>query len=196
MAWRNSGSGCAAGQCRAQWTERSGRALPSKTSRSPQGKQRQARRDGWKTQRRQVRGRPRIVCSRIVPYPKSGCRSAYCASLQFITVPGGAVLRSCKKTKRKIMAHLKQRAETHSHSLFVLLIFQTCLVGYPTPGYPSAPVPPQAPDAAPLPPLPQHAPAQPTTVEWDCSSHPRPSSSSLLWRSIVCLILELLSADS
>ncbi|GFH07278.1 hypothetical protein HaLaN_02060 [Haematococcus lacustris] len=47
-----------------------------KASRSPQGKQRQERRDGWNTSRRQV-----------------------------IKVPGGAVLRGCKKTKRKLLAH-------------------------------------------------------------------------------------------
>ncbi|KAJ9505265.1 hypothetical protein QJQ45_011631 [Haematococcus lacustris] len=43
-------------------------------------------------------------------------------------------------------------------SLFALRIFLTCLVGYPTPGFPSAPQPqavqpPQPPDAPPLPPL-------------------------------------------
>ncbi|GFH16365.1 hypothetical protein HaLaN_12768 [Haematococcus lacustris] len=55
-----------------------------------------------------------------------------------IKVPGGAVLRRCKKTKRKLKAHFQLRAEIHSQlriiaSLFVLRIFLTCLVGYPTP---------------------------------------------------------------
>ncbi|GFH29767.1 hypothetical protein HaLaN_28485, partial [Haematococcus lacustris] len=29
-------------------------------------------------------------------------------------VPGGAVLRGCKKTKRKLLAHFQLRAEVHS----------------------------------------------------------------------------------
>ncbi|KAJ9531989.1 hypothetical protein QJQ45_003694 [Haematococcus lacustris] len=56
-----------------------------KASRSAQGKQLQERRDGWNTHRRQV-----------------------------IKVPGGAVLRGCKKTKRKLMAHFQLRAGVHS----------------------------------------------------------------------------------
>ncbi|GFH11692.1 hypothetical protein HaLaN_07235, partial [Haematococcus lacustris] len=47
-------------------------------SRSPQGKQGQERRDGWNTRRRQV-----------------------------IKVPEGAVLRGCKKTRRKLREHLR-----------------------------------------------------------------------------------------
>ncbi|KAJ9509855.1 hypothetical protein QJQ45_011552 [Haematococcus lacustris] len=80
-----------------------------------------------------------------------------------IKVPEGAVLRGCKKTRRKLREHLRLRAEIHSQlrviaSLLVLRIFLTCLVGYPTPGFPSAPQPPavqppQPPDAPPLPPL-------------------------------------------
>ncbi|GFH33226.1 hypothetical protein HaLaN_32564, partial [Haematococcus lacustris] len=31
-----------------------------------------------------------------------------------IKVPGGAVLRGCKKTKRKLMAHFQLRAGVHS----------------------------------------------------------------------------------
>ncbi|KAJ9508515.1 hypothetical protein QJQ45_012045 [Haematococcus lacustris] len=74
-----------------------------KASRSSQGKQRQERRDGWTTRRRQV-----------------------------IKVPEGAVLRGCKKTRRKLREHLRLRAEIHSQlrliaSLFVLRIFLTCL---------------------------------------------------------------------
>ncbi|KAJ9517807.1 hypothetical protein QJQ45_004144 [Haematococcus lacustris] len=70
-----------------------------KASRSPQGKQRQERRDGWNTSRRQV-----------------------------FKVPGGAVLRGCKKTKRKLLAHFQLRAEVHSQlcviaSLFVLRMY-------------------------------------------------------------------------
>ncbi|KAJ9526082.1 hypothetical protein QJQ45_009558 [Haematococcus lacustris] len=68
--------------------------------RSPQCKQRQARRDGWNTSRRQA----------------------------------------CKKTKRKLRAHLQLRAEVHSQlraiaSLFVLRLFLTCL---PAPAQPAS----------------------------------------------------------
>ncbi|KAJ9517823.1 hypothetical protein QJQ45_004129 [Haematococcus lacustris] len=68
---------------------------------TPPGKQREERRAEWKTQRRQV-----------------------------ITVPGGAALCGCKKTKRKLKAHFQLRAEIHSQlriiaSLFVLRIFLT-----------------------------------------------------------------------
>ncbi|KAJ9528883.1 hypothetical protein QJQ45_000449 [Haematococcus lacustris] len=141
-----------------------------KVSRSAQGKQRQERRDGWTTRRRQV-----------------------------IKVPEGAVLRGCKKTRRKLREHLRLRAEIHSQlrliaSLFVLRIFLTCLVGYPTPGCASAPQPPavqppQPPDAPPLPPLPSRAPAQPAPAhpasmecdndsdsESDCGSEPESES--------------------
>ncbi|KAJ9505426.1 hypothetical protein QJQ45_009479 [Haematococcus lacustris] len=124
---------------------------------SPPSKQREERRAEWKTQRRQV-----------------------------IKVPGNAVLRGCKKTKRKLKAHLQLMAGVHSQlrviaSLFVLRIFLTCLVGYPTPGYRSAPTPPAvqpplAPDAAPLPPLPPRAPAQPASMamDWEPEAEPDP----------------------
>ncbi|KAJ9532103.1 hypothetical protein QJQ45_003824 [Haematococcus lacustris] len=118
-----------------------------------------------------------------------------------IKVPEGAVLRGCKKTRRKLREHLRLRAEIHSQlrviaSLFVLRIFLTCLVAYPTPGFPSAPQPPvvqppQPPDAPPLPALPpqapaQPAPAQPASMEFDtdsdsesdCDSEPEPQSDS------------------
>ncbi|KAJ9509001.1 hypothetical protein QJQ45_001450 [Haematococcus lacustris] len=140
-----------------------------KASRSAQGKQRQDRRDGWTTRRRQV-----------------------------IKVPEGAVLRGCKKTRRKLREHLRLRSEIHSQlrfiaSLFVLRTVLTCLVGYPTPGFPSAPQPPavqppQPPDAPPLPPRApaQPAPAQPASMEFDtdsdsesdCDSEPEPQSDS------------------
>ncbi|KAJ9523591.1 hypothetical protein QJQ45_007334 [Haematococcus lacustris] len=153
--------------------KRKGSDKKHKASRSAQGKQRQDRRDGWTTRRRQV-----------------------------IKVPEGAVLRGCKKTRRKLREHLRLRAEIHSQlrviaSLFVLRIFLTCLVGYPTPGSPSAPQPPavqppQPPDAPPLPPLPPRAPAQPAQPalpasmecdtdidsESDCGSEPEPQSDS------------------
>ncbi|KAJ9528522.1 hypothetical protein QJQ45_020508 [Haematococcus lacustris] len=118
-----------------------------------------------------------------------------------IKVPEGAVLRGCKKTRRKLREHLRLRAETHSQlrviaSMFVLRIFLTCLVGYPSPGYLSAPQPPavqppQPPDAPPLPVLPPRAPAQPAPAqpasmecdtdsdsESDCDSEPEPQSDS------------------
>ncbi|KAJ9516508.1 hypothetical protein QJQ45_011141 [Haematococcus lacustris] len=153
--------------------KRKGSDKKRKVSRSAQGKQRQARRDGWATRQRQV-----------------------------IKVPEGAVLRGCKKTRRKLREHLRLRAEIHSQlrfiaSLFVLRIFLTCLVGYPTPGSPSAPQPPavqppQPLDAPPLPPLPPRAPAQPahpaqpasmecdsdSDSESDCDSDPEPQSDS------------------
>ncbi|KAJ9515542.1 hypothetical protein QJQ45_021641 [Haematococcus lacustris] len=153
--------------------KRKGSDKKHKVSRSAQGKQRQDRRDGWTTRRRQV-----------------------------IKVPEGAVLRGCKKTRRKLREHLRLRAEIHSQlrfiaSLFVLRICLTCLVGYPTPGSPSAPQPPavqppKPPDAPPLPPLPPRAPAQPaqpaqpasmecdtdSDSESDCGSEPEPQSDS------------------
>ncbi|KAJ9531372.1 hypothetical protein QJQ45_006826 [Haematococcus lacustris] len=118
-----------------------------------------------------------------------------------IKVPEGEVLRGCKKTRRKLREHLRLRADIHSQlrviaSLFVLRIFLTCLVGYPSPGYASAPQPPavqppQPPDAPPLPPLPPRAPAQPAPAqpasmecdndsdsESDCGSEPEPQSDS------------------
>ncbi|KAJ9511017.1 hypothetical protein QJQ45_002813 [Haematococcus lacustris] len=54
-----------------------------------------------------------------------------------------------------------------------------CLVGYPTPGFRSAPTPPAvqpplAPDAAPLPPLPMRAPAQPASMDMDWEPEPDP----------------------
>ncbi|KAJ9513794.1 hypothetical protein QJQ45_020870 [Haematococcus lacustris] len=129
------------------------------------------------------------------------CQNGNFAWLQVIKVPEGAVLRGCKKTRRKLRDHLRLRAEIHSQlrviaSLFVLRIFLTCLVGYPTPGSPSAPQPPavqppQPPDAPPLPPLPSRAPAQPAPAqpasmecdtdsdcESDCDSDPEPQSDS------------------
>ncbi|GFH06270.1 hypothetical protein HaLaN_00874 [Haematococcus lacustris] len=77
--------------------EKKGPPKKLNASRSPQGKQRQERRNGWDTSRRQV-----------------------------IKVPGSAVLRGCKKTKRKLMAHSQLRVIT---SLFELKTFLTCLVG-------------------------------------------------------------------
>ncbi|KAJ9509528.1 hypothetical protein QJQ45_001976 [Haematococcus lacustris] len=123
--------------------------------RTPPAKQREERRAEWNTQRRQV-----------------------------IKVPGGAVLRGCKKTKRKLLAHFQLRAGIHSQlrviaSLYVLRIFLTCLVGHSTTGYPSAPTPPavqppRALDAAPLPPLPLRVPAQPASMDMDWEPEPDP----------------------
>ncbi|KAJ9532631.1 hypothetical protein QJQ45_010740 [Haematococcus lacustris] len=105
-------------------------------------------------------------------------------AVRVIKVPGGAVLRGCKKTRRKLLAHFQLRAGIHSQlrviaSLYVLRIFLTCLVGYCTPGYPSAPTPPavqppSALDAAPLPPLPLRVPAQPASMEMDWAPEVEP----------------------
>ncbi|KAJ9515237.1 hypothetical protein QJQ45_002368 [Haematococcus lacustris] len=144
--------------------KRKGSDKKHKVSRSAQGKQRQDRRDGWTTRRRQV-----------------------------IKVPEGAVLRGCKKTRRKLREHLRLRAEIHSQlrviaSLFVLRIFLTCLVGYPTPGSPSAPQPPavqppQPPDAPPLPPLPPQAPRSGQAATQPAASEPGPSTPQPAKRS-------------
>ncbi|KAL6752747.1 hypothetical protein V8C86DRAFT_563899 [Haematococcus lacustris] len=60
--------------------KRKGSDKKQKASRSPQGKQRQERRDGCTTRRRQV--------------------------------PEGAVLRGCKKTRRKLREHLRPAHHT------------------------------------------------------------------------------------
>ncbi|GFH32296.1 hypothetical protein HaLaN_31493, partial [Haematococcus lacustris] len=51
--------------------QKQGLAKKLKASRSPQGKRRQERRDGWGTKRRQVKGRHRVVCPRTVCVPAS-----------------------------------------------------------------------------------------------------------------------------
>ncbi|KAJ9531206.1 hypothetical protein QJQ45_006645 [Haematococcus lacustris] len=91
------------------------------------------------------------------------------------------MLRGCKETKRKLKAHLQLRAGVHSQLRVILHIFLTCLVGYPTPGYRSAPTPPavqppQAPDAAPLSLLPMRAPAWPASMamDWEPELEPEP----------------------
>ncbi|KAJ9515533.1 hypothetical protein QJQ45_021650 [Haematococcus lacustris] len=132
----------------------------------------------------------------LTPPCALACQNGNLAWLQVIKVPEGAVLRGCKKTRRKLREHLRLRAEIHSQlrfiaSLFVLRIFLTCLVGYPTPGSPSPPQPPAVqpphpPDAPPIPPLPPRAPAQPASMECDtdsdsesdCGSEPEPQSDS------------------
>ncbi|GFH29222.1 hypothetical protein HaLaN_27854, partial [Haematococcus lacustris] len=62
--------------------QKKGPAKKLKASCSRQGKQRQDRRNGWETKRRQV-----------------------------IKVSGVAVLRGCNETKHKLLAHLQLRAE-------------------------------------------------------------------------------------
>ncbi|KAJ9512553.1 hypothetical protein QJQ45_018941 [Haematococcus lacustris] len=75
---------------------------------------------------------PHCLCPRIVSWPvEVACQNADCAWPQVIKVPEGAVLRGCKKTRRKLRAHLQLRAEIHSQlrviaSLFVLRFFLTC----------------------------------------------------------------------
>ncbi|KAJ9509355.1 hypothetical protein QJQ45_001812 [Haematococcus lacustris] len=119
------------------------------------------------------------------PVPRSKIRFRLKArENKVIKVPGGAVLRGCKKTRRKLLAHFQLRAGIHSQlrviaSLYVLRIFLTCLIGYSTQGYPSAPTPPavqppRALDAAPLPPLPLRVPAQPASMEMDWAPEPDP----------------------
>ncbi|KAJ9526068.1 hypothetical protein QJQ45_009524 [Haematococcus lacustris] len=115
--------------------------------------------------------------------------------------PRGRSAARLQEDQAQAAGVFRLRAEVHSQlrviaSLFVLRIFLTCLVGYPTPGFPSAPQPPavqppQPPDAPPLPPLPprapaQPAPAQPASMEFDtdydsksdCDSEPEPQSDS------------------
>ncbi|KAJ9506489.1 hypothetical protein QJQ45_019628 [Haematococcus lacustris] len=154
----------------------------------PPAKQREERRAEWNTQRRQVRTTPALYacsCPRIIGVPAlPACQYFDRNCLQVIKVPGGAVLRGCKKTRRKLLAHFQLRAGIHSQlrviaSLYVLRIFLTCLVGYSTPGYPSAPTPPavqppRALNAAPLPPLPVRAPAQPASMEMDWAPEAEP----------------------
>ncbi|KAJ9515085.1 hypothetical protein QJQ45_012610 [Haematococcus lacustris] len=79
-----------------------------------------------------------------VPRSKSRFRSK-ARENEVIKVPGGAVLRGCKKTKRKLLAHFQLRAGIHSQlrviaSLYVLRIFLTCLPAASEPG-PSTPPP-------------------------------------------------------
>ncbi|KAJ9526861.1 hypothetical protein QJQ45_017766 [Haematococcus lacustris] len=139
-------------------------------------------------------GAYRLVCPRTVcvpalfvsPHYVPACQNVDCNWLQVIKVLGGAVLRGCKKTKRKLMAHFQLRAGVHSQlrviaSLYVLRIFLTCLVGYCTPGYRSAPTPlavqpPRALDAAPLPQLPLRVPAQPASMAMDWEPEPEPEA--------------------
>ncbi|KAJ9514005.1 hypothetical protein QJQ45_021108 [Haematococcus lacustris] len=104
-----------------------------------------------------------------------------CLVMQVIKVPEGAVLRGCKKTRRKLREHLRLRAEIHSQlrviaSLLFLRIFLTCLVGYPTPGFPSAPQAPavQPPSPLMLPPYPPY----PHVPLPNCDSEPEPQSDS------------------
>ncbi|KAJ9505834.1 hypothetical protein QJQ45_026012 [Haematococcus lacustris] len=138
-----------------------------KASRSPQGKQRQERRDGWTTRRRQLTPPPYVI-----------------------KVSEGAVLRGCKNTRRKLRAHLQFRAKIHYQlrviaSLLVLSIFLTCLVGYPTPGYRSATQPPavQPPNPLMLPPYPHcpHGPLPslplPSLPAWSVTSTLTPSQT-------------------
>ncbi|KAJ9512842.1 hypothetical protein QJQ45_029184 [Haematococcus lacustris] len=114
--------------------------------------------------------------------------------IEVIKVPEGAVVRGCKKTRRKLRAHLQLRAEIHSQlrviaSLFVLNLPN--VPGYRSAIQPPAVQPPQAPDAPPLPPLPPRAPAQPAPAqpasmecdidsdsEPDCGSEPEPQFDS------------------
>ncbi|GFH17768.1 hypothetical protein HaLaN_14465 [Haematococcus lacustris] len=96
-----------------------------KASRSPQGKQRQERRDGWSNVRRQVTGCARLVCPRTAQYwplaspkprvsPHCSCPRAVRVPALFVSppvkvacqivdcpqvikVPEGAVLRGCSR---------------------------------------------------------------------------------------------------
>ncbi|KAJ9524725.1 hypothetical protein QJQ45_024377, partial [Haematococcus lacustris] len=76
-----------------------------------------------------------------------------------IKVPEGAVLRGCKKTRRKLRAHLQLRAEIHSQLRVIASLFVRSAT------QPPAVQPPQPPDAPPLPTLPPRAPAQPTLAQ-------------------------------
>ncbi|KAJ9514670.1 hypothetical protein QJQ45_028450, partial [Haematococcus lacustris] len=208
---------------------------------TPPGKQREERRAEWKTQRRQVikvpggavlRGckktkrkllahfqlragvhslgykrlrdkppkaqqqqQPAVAQDRTMEqfFKKSSeLRAAHIASVHASvgpTTPPGKQREERRaewknQTKRKLMAHFQLRAGVHSQlrviaSLYVLRIFLTRLVGYCTPGLPSAPTPPtvqppRAPDAAPLPTLPLRVPAQPAAMDMDWAPEAEP----------------------
>ncbi|KAJ9514088.1 hypothetical protein QJQ45_002203 [Haematococcus lacustris] len=150
--------------------KRKGSDKKQKASRSRQGKQRQERRDGWTTRKRQV-APPAYV----------------------IKGPEGAVLRGCKKTSCGSTSGCGLKSTPSDR---VVAGAQNLPGSYPTPGFPSAPQPPavqppQPPDAPPLPPLPPRAPAQPAPAqpasmecdtdsdsESDCDSEPEPQSDS------------------
>ncbi|KAJ9528480.1 hypothetical protein QJQ45_020541, partial [Haematococcus lacustris] len=80
-----------------------------------------------------VRRQLRVVAKYLKSKTLVACQSADCAWLQVIKVTGGAVLRGCKKTKRKLKAHLylvnHRSDEPTSLSL-------------PTPSQPTPPSPP------------------------------------------------------
>ncbi|KAJ9532620.1 hypothetical protein QJQ45_010733 [Haematococcus lacustris] len=87
-------------------------------------------------------------------------------AVRVIKVPGGAVLRGCKKTRRKLLAHFQLRAGIHSQlrviaSLYVLRIFLTCLPASMEMDW--APEAEPEPDPEPEPePEPEPVPAPPT----------------------------------
>ncbi|KAJ9523149.1 hypothetical protein QJQ45_023967 [Haematococcus lacustris] len=67
---------------------------------------------------------PHCLCPRLVSWPvKVACQNVNCAWLQVIKVPGGAVLRGCKKTKRKLIVHFQHRAEVHSQLRVIASLF-------------------------------------------------------------------------
>ncbi|KAJ9509733.1 hypothetical protein QJQ45_011269 [Haematococcus lacustris] len=138
----------------------------------------------WEKHEKQICAMGSDPTCRASPVSSALLTSLLFMPAQVIKVPGDAVLRGCKKTKRKLLAHFQLRAGIHSQlrviaSMYVLRIFLTCLVGHSTPGYPSAPTPPavqppRALDAAPLPPLPLRAPAQPASMEMDWAPEAEP----------------------
>ncbi|KAJ9508497.1 hypothetical protein QJQ45_012023 [Haematococcus lacustris] len=75
----------------------------------------------------------RLSALRVVsPAAMAAAVAAAAGAGVVIKVPEGAVLRGCKKTRRKLRERLRLRAETHSQlrviaSLLVLRIFLTCL---------------------------------------------------------------------
>ncbi|KAJ9532095.1 hypothetical protein QJQ45_003811 [Haematococcus lacustris] len=151
-----------------------------KASRSPQGKQRQERRDGWNTRRRQVIKVPEGAvlhgCRHIredIPLhsgtamlQSESCVEGWlCSSWaeqwhQLLSEVG----RGRNNVKNKIVAHLRLRMGIHHKqrklvSLAALVLLAKCLVGPPTPGFhpalpPPSVQPPPAQGAAPLDPLP------------------------------------------
>ncbi|KAJ9514823.1 hypothetical protein QJQ45_028494 [Haematococcus lacustris] len=164
---------------------------------TPQGKQREERRAEWKTQRRQPAAMDLDWVPEAEPEPDPEPEPEPAPAPPTLRPPsarlaarhpppaaptGPPMPLDCEDPM--MLQQLQLRNDIHSQlgviaSLFVLRIFLTCLVGYPTPGFRSAPTPPvvqppRAQDAAPLTPLPLRVPAQPASMDMDWEPEPDP----------------------